>query len=119
MTLPTNMFSYRVFKFDWNGPPTSGGQEISKVPSSYGLSQNYPNPFNPVTSISFDIPKAGFVSLLVFDITGREIKNLVSENKEAGSYTIRFNGTNISSGLYFYRLVTGNFNSTQKMILVK
>ena len=119
MTLPQDMHSYRVFKFDWNGTPTSGGQEITKVPADYGLSQNYPNPFNPATSISFDIPKAGFVNLSVFDIAGREIKRLVSENKEAGSYTIKFDGTNFSSGLYFYRLITGNFNSTQKMILIK
>ena len=91
----------------------------SNIPNEYNLSQNYPNPFNPVTKINFDIPKNGFVSLKVYDIVGKEIKTLVSEVKNPGSYSVDFNGANFASGTYFYRLESNGFVSTKKMILVK
>ncbi|MCI0473534.1 MAG: T9SS type A sorting domain-containing protein, partial [Ignavibacteria bacterium] len=88
-------------------------------PSEYNLSQNYPNPFNPVTSISFAIPKQGFVSLKIYDIAGREVKTLVNEFKHAGYYSVDFNGSSLASGVYFYGIQCGDFVSVKKMVLIK
>lgn len=99
---------------------TIGIQQIaSVVPEKYSLEQNYPNPFNPTTKINFSIPKSGFVSLKVYDITGKEIANLVSEQLGNGAYTYEFNASQLSSGIYFYTLKTNNFVQTNKMVLVK
>jgi YVTN family beta-propeller protein len=92
---------------------------ISEVVNGYELKQNYPNPFNPSTTIRFSIPKNDFVSLKVFNVNGREVENLINENKIAGSYEINFNASNLSSGVYFYRLNTSSFSSIMKMTLVK
>ncbi|MFA5011455.1 MAG: T9SS type A sorting domain-containing protein [Ignavibacteria bacterium] len=89
------------------------------VPDEYSISQNYPNPFNPNTKINFALPKQGFVSLKIYDITGREIKTLVNEVKQAGYYTVDFNGSNLSSGVYFYKIQSGDFSSVKRMVLVK
>ena len=84
------------------------------------LSNNLPNPFNPVTKISYQIAKDGFVKLNVFDIAGREVKTIVNEFKTAGSYETVFDGSGISSGTYFYRIETSNgFKDTKRMILIK
>ncbi|MFZ1288901.1 MAG: YCF48-related protein, partial [Melioribacteraceae bacterium] len=83
----------------------------------FSLYQNYPNPFNPITNISYTIPKTEFVSLKVYDILGREISNLVSEKQSAGNYQIRFDASNLSSGIYLYRLQSGNFVDIKKLIL--
>ena len=90
-----------------------------EVPSGYFLFQNFPNPFNPVTTIRYQIPKEGIVSLKIYDVLGRELKTLVNEYEEAGSYKLNFDGSEFSSGIYFYRLCSGNFIKTMKMILVK
>lgn len=87
--------------------------------SDYSLSQNYPNPFNPVTSISYTIPVSGFVSLKVFNVLGREVGTVVSGMKSAGTHTVSFNASSLSSGVYFYKLTAGNFTSTRKFILNK
>jgi hypothetical protein len=96
------------------------------IPNEYRLLQNYPNPFNPNTNISFDIPKASFTSLKVYDATGRETATLVNELLKPGSYKVNLNAGNLSSGIYFYQLevrqagsTTGNFIQTRKMILLK
>ncbi len=93
------------------------------VPLNYSLYQNYPNPFNPVTKIDFQIPFNGKISLKVYDITGREVTSLVAAEMEAGFYTTEFNGINLSSGVYFYRLIAQserqNFSKTMKLILIK
>jgi len=91
----------------------------ANTPDSYSLKQNYPNPFNPETKISFDIKKAGFASLKVFDMTGKEVKSLLNENVSAGSYEINFNASELNSGVYFYTLKTNEFTETKKMMLVK
>ncbi len=83
------------------------------------LEQNYPNPFNPVTQISFSLAVSGMVKLSIYDITGREVKALVNESKSAGNYTVDFNGSELSSGVYFYKLETGNFRVTKRMTLIK
>lgn len=90
-----------------------------EITSSYKLNQNYPNPFNPSTKIQFAIPASQRVSLKVFDITGREVANLVDEFLSAGNYSYDFDGTKLSSGIYFYRLISGNFSEIRKMTLIK
>ena len=100
---------------------TTGIQHnFEEVPNVYTLSQNYPNPFNPTTKIEFGLPKGEFVTLKVFDITGREVNTLVNMRMLAGKYTVIFdNSKNLASGIYFYRLVAGNNVITKKMMLVK
>jgi hypothetical protein len=89
----------------------------------FQLHQNYPNPFNPVTKISFSIPQtySGIVSLKVYDVAGKEISSFVYNVSEAnnGQFDISWNGANYSSGIYFYKLVAGNYNDIRKMILIK
>ncbi len=89
------------------------------VPEVYTLSQNYPNPFNPVTNIKFSIPKTGIVKLVIFDVLGREVATLLNESKTAGNYVVDFDASMLSSGAYFYRLESGDFTETKKMLLVK
>jgi hypothetical protein len=91
----------------------------NNIPVKYALSQNYPNPFNPSTMITYALPKAGNVKLTVFDVLGREVKTLVNEYKTAGTYNVTFDGSSVSSGLYFYRINAGSFTDTKKMVLVK
>ena len=86
---------------------------------AYSLSQNYPNPFNPTTTISYSIKSPGLVSLKVYDILGTEVASLVNENQEAGNYSVEFNAYNLTSGIYFYTLTSGNFVETKKLILLK
>jgi len=94
-------------------------QNLSSIPKSYALQQNYPNPFNPTTRINYAIPKEGLVTLKIYDITGREITTLVNELKTPGNYAVDFNAVNLSSGMYFYKLVSGSFSDVKKLILVK
>jgi hypothetical protein len=116
--LPNQPSQWRTFAFPLNG--VVGIQQISQeVPGSYILNQNYPNPFNPVTKIQFSIPKQGFVKLRVFDIAGREIRQVVNSELAAGSYTVDFNGISLASGVYFYRLEAEEFTQTKKMVIVK
>ncbi len=86
---------------------------------SFSLSQNYPNPFNPTTTIKYQIAKTGFVTLKIYNVLGQEIATLVNEEKQPGNYYADFNGTNLPSGIYFYKIIAGNFVSTKKMILLK
>jgi hypothetical protein len=91
----------------------------ANIPEQYELSQNYPNPFNPVTTINFSVPKESFVSIIVYDILGQKVAELVNEFVQAGVHKTSFNVTNFSTGVYFYRLKAGSFVSTKKMILMK
>lgn len=91
----------------------------SLLPADWNLYQNYPNPFNPATNIKYTVAKAGVVKLKVFDITGREIKTLVDEVKNPGSYEVNFNALNLTSGVYFYRLASEGVVLTKKMVLIK
>lgn len=88
-------------------------------PFEFSLSQNYPNPFNPVTTISFSLPLSGMVSLKIFDVAGKEIKTLLNEFKNAGTNSITFDASAFSSGVYFYKLESGSYTDTKKMILIK
>lgn len=93
--------------------------ESASIVKSFDLQQNYPNPFNPSTSISYKVSKEGFVSLKVYDIIGREVATLVNEVKQAGSYSTEWNAAGMCSGLYFYKMQTGSFFATRKMLLIK
>lgn len=91
------------------------------VPLEYKLNQNYPNPFNPTTKINYELKNAGFVSLKIYDLLGREIAELVNETKDAGRYTVDFNASKymMASGIYFYRIKAGDFVDTKRMVLIK
>jgi hypothetical protein len=92
---------------------------LNNPPKSFMISQNYPNPFNPVTNIRYDLPNDVRVLIKIYDLLGREIKTLVNEFKKAGSYIISFNGAELASGVYFYRIAAGNFVSVKRMVLLK
>lgn len=99
-------------------------KNISEIPDKYKLYQNYPNPFNPATTIKFSIlsnvkSKTSNVKLIVYDILGKEVGILVNENLQPGEYEANFNGSLITSGIYFYKLIMGDFSETKKMILIK
>jgi hypothetical protein len=94
-------------------------QNISNIPKIFELNQNYPNPFNPSTTIKYALPKNEFVTIKVYDITGREIMRLVNEYKQAGYYSVNFNGSNLASGVYFYRIQAGDFISVKRMLMIK
>ena len=85
----------------------------------YELAQNYPNPFNPITRIRYQIPEPSLVTVKVYDVLGNEIASLLREEKIAGSYEIEFNGSSLTSGIYYYRITAGSFSQTKKMILLK
>jgi hypothetical protein len=91
----------------------------SAIPKAYAMYQNYPNPFNPSTTFSFDLPVKSFVSLKIYDILGREVAILVSEEMPAGAYNRQWNTQRFSSGIYFYRLQAGSFTQTKKLVLLK
>jgi len=118
----TGNYSYRLKQIDFNGnfEYHNLSSEVNVgVPSEFALSQNYPNPFNPSTKIDYDIATDGNVSVVLFDMSGREVAKLVNDFKPAGYYTVSFNASNLSSGMYFYRISANNFSQTKKMVLVK
>jgi photosystem II stability/assembly factor-like uncharacterized protein len=94
-------------------------QTGTTVPQKFSLNQNYPNPFNPVTKISFSMAKAGPVMLTVFDMTGKKVVTLVNTTLSAGNFEYEFDGAKLSSGIYFYRIITNDFVDTKKMTLLK
>jgi hypothetical protein len=119
--LSAGIYNYKLNQVDFDGTQEVVG-EITvylTLPEQFSLTQNYPNPFNPSTTIKYSIPTSEFVTLKVFDVLGREVATLVNEEKPVGSYEIKFNAANLSSGIYFYRIQTGEFVEEKKMILMK
>lgn len=104
-----------ILKYD----PLVTNIENKNTPEKFKLNQNYPNPFNPFTKINYSIAKNSVVTLRVYDISGREVQTLVNEVKKPDNYSVNFNGSNLSSGIYFYKITAGEFTETKKMILVK
>ena len=94
-------------------------KNLNELPGSFLLGQNYPNPFNPSTKIEFSLPKDEFVSIKIFDVVGREVTTLISKDMKAGTYEVEFNASRLSSGVYFYRMESGSFTKTKKMMIVK
>ena len=93
--------------------------ENNSVPVSYNLSQNYPNPFNPSTTIEYEIPSEEHVVLKIYNVLGKEIKELVNSNKGAGKYRVNFNGEGLASGIYYYTIRAGKFVQSRKLVLLK
>lgn len=120
--LSSGRYNYRLKQVDFNGNfeyfSLSNEIEVG-TPGRYELSQNYPNPFNPSTKISFDLPEDGIVSVKVFDNSGREVAELINEFRTAGYYTVNFVPSDLSSGIYFYRMNAGGFVKVMKMALIK
>lgn len=118
-----NYSEYRdtpILMFDLVGSSPNSNEEITEeFPRTLSLSQNYPNPFNPSTRISFSLPQAGFAQLSIFNVLGQKVAILVDEVKKAGNYTVSFNATSLSSGIYFYRLETAGNSIVKKMMLIK
>jgi hypothetical protein len=101
------------------GIPTGIQPVNNQIPKEYSLHQNYPNPFNPVTKIRFDLPESGSTSLKVYDNLGGEIAVILKQEMNKGSYELSFDASNLSTGVYYYELKSGNYRETKKMILVK
>jgi hypothetical protein len=102
-----------------NGGVTAITPINTEAPNEFKLEQNYPNPFNPVTNIKFQIPKYGSVILKIYDALGREIKSLVNEELNPGTYEVNWEASDYPSGIYFYKLFTTDFSETKKMVLLK
>jgi hypothetical protein len=124
--LKAGNYQYRLKQIDYNGNFEYFMLETDVTinpPHNFEMSQNYPNPSNPNSKINFEIPVNGKVTIKVYDITGREVITLLDETREADYYTIEFDGTNLASGAYFYRIISEgegkSFTKTLKMILVK
>ncbi len=111
-------FSVRCIKDDQFTDVREAGNE-EELSAGYALSQNYPNPFNPVTRIEYNLPYSGMVTIKVFDILGREVKSLIEGNFQAGNHSVNFDGSGLSSGIYYYKMTAGNFTQTRKLILLK
>lgn len=112
-----NIVNY-IINLDTSYNPTSVTYK-PEIPEGFSLSQNYPNPFNPVTMIKFGVPNLSFIKLTITDILGREVRTIVSEDKQPGTYEILFNASGLTSGTYFYTLESGDFRETKKLVLLK
>jgi hypothetical protein len=123
---------YLVRAEDKHGNLSNGSNQISvnvsitgvenqqtQIPNEYNLEQNYPNPFNPSTIINYAVPKTSLVTIIIYDVLGREVRTIVNEERTAGNYSVQFNAGNLASGIYFYRIQAGSFVQTKKLILLK
>ena len=120
--LNSGKYNYRLKQMDYNGNFeyfNLNSEVIIAKPEQFRLMQNYPNPFNPVTNLEFQISNLGFVSLIVYDLSGKEVIKLVNEIKEAGYYTVKFDGSSLSSGIYFYKMQFDGKETSKKMLLLK
>jgi alpha-amylase len=126
--VPAGQCSYRLRQMDLDGT-VHFSPEVSLIrltdvgdkhlPTQYALHQNYPNPFNPSTRVRYDLPQTGRVNLTVFNTLGQVVKTLVHEEQQAGFYEVRFDGSNMASGLYYYKLQTESYTATRKLLLIK
>ena len=107
------------YSFNILDDPTSIDEQASKIPSAVVLHQNYPNPFNPITTISWWLTAGGPVKLTIYNLTGQKVIRLVDEEQSAGAHSIKVDASSLASGIYLYRLQTGNTVATRKMILMK
>jgi len=115
------IIKYRLKQVDLDGEYkySSIVEVIFNLPNQYSFTQNYPNPFNPETTINYSIAKRGNVKIIIYDMLGKEITTLVNEEKEAGNHSVVFNGKNLTSGIYFYKIESDKFNAVKKMVFLK
>jgi len=118
-TLQPNSGVINVNGISWNNPAVTDVRFGEAVPTDYALSQNFPNPFNPSTVVSYQLPVAGDVRIVVYDLLGQEVATLVNEEKPAGSHTVRFDASGLASGVYLYRLTAGSWTSMRRMLVLK
>jgi hypothetical protein len=115
--------NYEIYYKRYIDPPKGNHAGITNInpdiPNKYSLSQNYPNPFNPTTNVQFSIVNVQYVTLKVLDVLGREVATLVNELLQPGTYKVQFNGSNLSSGVYYYKLQAGEFTDVKRMMLIK
>jgi len=112
-------FTYRDVTFDIKNAVEIEKEEGQNIPENFELTQNYPNPFNPTTKIKYSIPNDCFVTMKLYNVVGQEIKTLIHENKNAGYHVLKFDGSGLSSGVYFYKILIDDFVNTKKFILLK
>jgi hypothetical protein len=120
--VPGEIQSVKIVETSELPPPPPEGDTAniqSRIPTEYGLGQNYPNPFNPTTTIKYQIPNASHVTIKIYDVLGREVATLVDGREEAGYKSVTWDARDVPSGIYFYRLIAGNYIQTRKLILVK
>jgi hypothetical protein len=119
----TNLFAGTYGRGVWRRPLaemiTSVETSPGGTPTAFELSQNYPNPFNPGTTIKYELPASSMVRLSVYDMLGREVSVLVNERRDAGVHEVRFDGSNLASGVYFYRLQAGDFVQSKSLLILK
>jgi hypothetical protein len=120
-SISNGRYTYRLKQIDYNGQfKYSNELEVNFIiPDKYSLEQNYPNPFNPSSTINYSLAKDGNVKLVVYNSLGSKVTTIVNEFKQAGNYSVQFNGGNLPSGIYFYRLEAGQFTQVRKMMLLK
>ena len=121
-TVSSGKYNYRLKQIDVNGNFeyfNLSNEVVVGIPESYSLSQNYPNPFNPSTKINYSIKEEGNVNITLYNIYGKEVAVILNENRTAGFYNLQFNSSGLSSGVYFYKIISGNFTDTKRMTLVK
>lgn len=120
--LNVGKYHYRLKQIDFNGNykyHNLSNEVFVGIPYKFSISQNYPNPFNPSTRIDYNLPVDAKVSIRLYDIAGREVAKIVNASQSAGYYTIQFNAENLSDGVYFYKIVAGDFKQVKKMLLMK
>jgi hypothetical protein len=120
---PTNRdagwWNVASWTYTWISDDVTDVNDNPAAVNTFNLAQNYPNPFNPSTQIQYSIAEAGLVSIKVFDILGRQVAELVNQNQSAGTYTVNFNAQNLSTGVYIYKIESGSFQASRKMVLMK
>ena len=124
-------YYYRVSAVDVHGNESDYSEDVSahieivsvdegaRIPEEFALMQNYPNPFNPTTTITYQLPQAAFVNISIYNVAGQLVETLVDEDKNAGYYSVLWNSTGVSSGLYFYRIQAGEYTETKKSLILK
>jgi len=118
-------YTFEGMNVEWSNqclmytPRVTSVTEEGSLFTDYSLSQNYPNPFNPSTSIQYSVSNGQYVSLKVYDVLGTEVATLVNEEKPQGTYEVEFDGTDLPSGIYIYRLTSGSFTASKKLVLLK
>ncbi|OGU76069.1 MAG: hypothetical protein A2V93_04165 [Ignavibacteria bacterium RBG_16_34_14] len=117
--LNSGIYKYRLKQIDFDGTFKYLPEVEVLTSTEFALNQNYPNPFNPSTSIKYQIPADGIVTLKIFDILGNEVKTLVKEHKPVGRYEVEFDASDLASGVYIYRMQVNGFTSTKKLMLLK